>query len=460
MHPGRIDEPWGSRHPNVEEMDSQKLGVHLPKLGRMHATSPRVPLGIAVAVTILTAVSIISPGLIGVANAAKKKTPPTTIPAKVKPPKVAGAPVVVGWISHNGAGLQEALLAEQYVNVNGGISGRPLKLATCSTKGTPASAKSCANQLIGKGVKVVLEAQTDASWSAAAEIFRAANTLVIGRSPLSTAEYTDPNAVYLSPTASTVSAATGVYVATIDDPRAVAVLVSSGPGVKAGLALALGPLRAKGLKPIVTTLSSETIDTDVISAALRAVTEAGVAGGGPTAVMVLASPDQCLAIMEAAKAQAFTGRLITTDLCATSSTVVTAGESAEGWVVVSSQPNTQGQAALPMFTNYASAAGQFKIKRSTELAAAMSFASVVDGVSLLGKLEKSVLDTTPGIVGATVKSYLSRVDATSTYAPKPYVYKRSKLFPSVAGFAVFASQRSGGRFVEAPGGSTIDSFLG
>lgn len=456
----RIDGLLGSKHPNVEEMDSQKLGVHSPKLGRMHGTSRRATLGFAATVSILTAFSTIPPGITGVANAAKRKTPPTTIPARVKPPKVVGAPVVVGWISHNGEGLQEALLAEQFVNVNGGVSGRPLKLATCSTKGTPASAKFCANQLIGKKIKVVLEGSTDANWGAAAEIFRASNTLVIGRSPLSPAEYGDPNALYLSPVAATVAAATGVSVATIDNPRAVAILVSSGPAAKAGLALALGPLRAKGLKPIVTTLTDGNVDTGIISAALLAVTEAAVVGGGPSALIALVSPEQCIAAMGAAKAQAFTGRLITTDSCATPATIEAAGENADGWVVVSAQPNAEAHPQFAMFADYLGAATQFKIKRSTDAAAVWSFASIVDGVSFLGKLEKSVLDATPGVVGATVKSYLTRAEATSTYAPRPYVYKRSKLFPSVAGFTVYASQWRGGRFVEAPGGSTVDGFLG
>jgi ABC-type branched-subunit amino acid transport system substrate-binding protein len=445
-------------------MDSPKRQVPATKQRRQTLRNVRTvspgPVSLSLATALLVTIANVSPVTVGIANAAKKKTPPTTIPTKAKPPKVAGAPVIVGWISANGAGIQEALLAEQFVNVNGGISGRPLKLATCFTKGTPASAKSCANQLISKKVKMVLEAATDAHWSAAAEVFRASKTLVIGRSPLSAAEYTDPNALYLSPAAATVAAAAGVFVATVDSPRAVAVLVSSDPAAKAGLALALGPLRAKGLNPVITTLTTGNLDAESISAALSAVTEAGVGGGGPSAVLALLSPAQCLATISAAKAQTFTGRLVTTDACATAETLQAAGEDAQGWVVLSSQPNAQAQAALPLFKDYALAAGQFKIKKSTELAPAMSFASVVDGVSLLGKLEKSVLDTTPAIVGATVKSYLNRAEATSTYAPKPYVYKRSKLFPSIAGFSVYASQWSGDHFVEAPGGSVVDGFLG
>ena len=437
------------QHEQVTAPTSQALG----RRGVRAAVRP------VVALAILTATSFFSPGLIGTAGAAKKAVA-TTIPAKVKPIKVAGAPVVVGWIAQNGVGTQEALLAEQFVNTNGGISGRPLKLATCSSKGTAASAKSCANQLIRKKVKLVLQGSPDANWAAAAEVFRVSGTVVIGRSPRSSVDYSDPNAIYLSPSAATVSAATGVYVASVDSPRAVAIVMSSDPASKAGLALALGPLRAKGLTPIVTTLTEGLVDEEVISAALSAVTEAGVSAGGPAAMIALASPEQCLALMEAAKAQAFTGRLITTDSCATSATIEAAADNTEGWVILSAEPNGGAQGALPLFGEYAKAAAQFKIKRSSDPAAALSFAAVVDGVSFLAKLEKSVLDANPGVVGATVKSYLSRAEATSTYAPKPYVYKRSKLFPSIAGFTVYASQLVDGQFVEAPGGSTVDGFLG
>jgi branched-chain amino acid transport system substrate-binding protein len=394
------------------------------------------------------------------AEAAKKKPTKTKTEKTAPPIKVAGAPVVVGWISQNGTGNQEALLAEQFVNVNGGVSGRPLKLVTCSTKGTEASAKSCGNQLINKKVKVVLEGSPDSGWPAAAETFRAANTLVIGRAPLNAVEYSDSNAVYLAPSAASVSAATGVFLASIDHPRAVGVLVSSVPAANVGLPLTLGPLRASGIVPIITLLTKGKADPTVVTAAIAGVTEAATAAGGVGAVIALVSEDQCASVMEAAKAQAFSGRLITTDACSTPAVLDAAGDAAEGWVFVSSQPNSEAQPQLALLSDYSAAATKFKIKRSTDISTALNFASVVDGVSLLTKLEKSVLDMDPGVVGATVKSYLSRAEATSPYAPKPYVYKRSKLFPAVAGFTVYATQRNGGRFTEAPGGPTIDAFLG
>jgi branched-chain amino acid transport system substrate-binding protein len=389
-----------------------------------------------------------------------KSTAPTKSTKLVPPIKVAGAPVVVGRISQNGAGTQEALLAEQFLNANGGVSGRPLKIVTCATKGSDASARSCATQLMSKNIKVVLEGLPDGGWPAAAESFRAANVLVIGRSPLNAVEYNDSNALYLAPAAATVQAGTGVFLATVDHPRSVAVLVSSDPATSAGLPLALGPLRAAGILPIVTTLRKASADVAVVNAAILAATDAATAEGGAGAVVALVSEGQCLSVMEAVKALAFVGRLITTDACATAATIEATGQPAEGWVFVSANPSGEAQPQLAVFTDYAKAATKLKIRRSTESSAAINFASVVDAVSLLTKLEKSVLDASPGVVGATVKSYLGRAESTSTYAPKPYVYKRSKLFPSVAGFTVYATQWTGGRFIEAPGGSTLDAFLG
>ena len=451
-----------AQQPHANSRINPHVFPRATKLPRTGARPGRFsPGAFPVALGVLLAAALGFPPLdTSAAGAATKRSTPTKTVKPAPPVKVSGAPVVVGWISRNGAGTQEALLAEQFINVNGGVSGRPLKMVTCSTKGSAASSKSCANQLIGKGVKVVLEGSPDAGWPGAAELFRTAKVVVIGRVPLDAGEYSDPNAIYLAAPAATVLAGTGVYIATVDRSRGVGVLVSSDPATKAGSALALGPIRASGVTPIITTLTNGNVDGSVVSAAITAATEAGTAAGGTSAIIALVAEDQCVPVMEAAKAQAFAGRLITTDVCATPAILEAAGDAADGWVFVSAQPTSDSQPQLALFNDYAAAATKFKIKRSTESSAALNFASVVDAVSLLTKLEKSVLDASPGVVGATVKSYLSRAEATSTYAPIPYAYKRSKLFPSVAGFTVYASQWSGGRFAEAPGGSKLDGFLG
>jgi branched-chain amino acid transport system substrate-binding protein len=67
-----------------------------------------------------------------------------------------GAPIVIGFLNTQGANavfnipnaIPAAQAAVDYVNANGGVDGRPLKLSTCISLGTPASDTQCANQMV------------------------------------------------------------------------------------------------------------------------------------------------------------------------------------------------------------------------------------------------------------------------------------------------------------------------
>src|SRR3954464_8682584 len=73
-------------------------------------------------------------------------------------------PITIGW-AYDSSGnmkpfdtpaLDVAKIRVAQINAKGGVGGRPLKIITCDTQGnTPARAKTCALQLIGKGSKVI-----------------------------------------------------------------------------------------------------------------------------------------------------------------------------------------------------------------------------------------------------------------------------------------------------------------
>ena len=46
--------------------------------------------------------------------------------------------------------------AFEYMNAHGGFGGRPVKLETCVAGGTPETSQKCAQELVGKGVELVL----------------------------------------------------------------------------------------------------------------------------------------------------------------------------------------------------------------------------------------------------------------------------------------------------------------
>ena len=83
-----------------------------------------------------------------------------------KPDPAKGTPVVVGMISDGGSGTvgtaplveQGAKMAVAWANAyRGGLGGRPINLFICENDSTPAGGQDCANQMVQKGVVVVVE---------------------------------------------------------------------------------------------------------------------------------------------------------------------------------------------------------------------------------------------------------------------------------------------------------------
>ena len=76
----------------------------------------------------------------------------------------AGTPIVIGW-AFDGKGsmapfddpaLAAAELRVKQWNAKGGVDGHPLEITTCDTQGNkPATAKACADKLIGGGAKII-----------------------------------------------------------------------------------------------------------------------------------------------------------------------------------------------------------------------------------------------------------------------------------------------------------------
>ena len=74
-----------------------------------------------------------------------------------------GEPMVVGLVNTEGVpgldfpDIREAMQgAVDYLGQHGGFGDRPIQLETCITKASPESSQQCAQELVGKGVELVL----------------------------------------------------------------------------------------------------------------------------------------------------------------------------------------------------------------------------------------------------------------------------------------------------------------
>lgn len=112
-----------------------------------------------------------------------------------------GTEMVVGMVNTEGTpGLdfpdmrRFAEAAFDYMNTSGGFGNRPVKFETCVAKGSPETSQACAQELVGKGVELVL---VGLDLFPDYTTYDAAGVPVIGILPILPGDYT-ANALYLS----------------------------------------------------------------------------------------------------------------------------------------------------------------------------------------------------------------------------------------------------------------------
>ncbi len=384
----------------------------------------------------------------------------TTVPsAHAAAKKATGKPILVGFINQDAPGAvptykgtPESLIAEKWINENGGIKGRPIKVITCATKGTPESSQQCANKMISQKVKFVSK-NIDNGWDGALNALKQANITVLGGLPTQPSEFGAPNAFYLTGGSPTIITGMSIYALTYEKPKTVTVITSTNPAAKAALTLAVGPLQAAGLKPAVIEVADDAPD---FNPAVKSAVE-----NSPDLLIGLLSPPQCLGIMQAMKSQGVKTRMVTTGLCNNQEIFKAAGDAADNWVYGAGGDDINVTPDKQSFVDYRAAIAKFgKGKIVVDADAVYGFTNMVEVASVLDKLAVKDLDAKNDVALAAVKAYMTSDGATSRYATGPYTCGKSKFFPSVCGFTVSQFLRVGGKLTDATGGKPVNSFIG
>jgi branched-chain amino acid transport system substrate-binding protein len=399
----------------------------------------------SIVVTGLAAFAVMATATIPFANAAAKKA--------------AGKPILVGFINQDSPGAvptykgtAESLLAEKWINANGGIKGRPIKVVTCSTKGTPESSQQCANKMISQKVKFVSK-NIDNGWDGALNALKQSNIAVLGGLPTQPNEFGAPNAFYLTGGSPTIITGMSLYALQYEKPKTVTVITSTNPAAKAALALAVGPLQAAGLKPAVIEVADDAPD---FNPAVKSAVE-----NTPDLLISLLSPPQCLGVMQAMKSQGIKTRMVTTGLCNNAEIFKAAGDAADNWVYGAGGDDINVTPDKQQFVDYRDAIAKFsKGKLVVDADAVYGFTNMVEVASVLDKLAVKDLDAKNDVALAALRTYMTSPGATSRYATTPYTCGKSKLFPSVCGFTVSQFLRVNGKLTDATGGKGVNSFIG
>ena len=242
-----------------------------------------------------------------------------------------GEPVVIGFINQEKGAVgsfpevrADAEAAVRYVNRElDGVGGRPLKLETCSTDGTPESSQACANQLrLKRPVAVV--GGVDLGAAASVPVLDAAGIPYIGGSPALGDELTATNAYMLTGGIAADLLGQAQYALDTLKPRRVGVIYIDLPGLlSTAVEAARRVLTKKGVTDV--TAVPEKADAADFTQSLTAVDR-----GNPEVIVALFPAQACARIMQARQALDIDARFFFPGACADQAVFDASGGGAEG----------------------------------------------------------------------------------------------------------------------------------
>lgn len=243
----------------------------------------------------------------------------------------AGEPILIGLVNTEGVpGLDVPEMrrategAVEYLGRHGGMGDRPIELVTCVTAGSPETSQSCAQEMAGSGVELVLlglDLFPDYA------TYSAAGIPVVGVLPILPGDYT-ADARFLTGGSATVMAATAAVLDQHFGASQVGIVSADNAGSNASLASLTGALDGLGIG--YTTIKGGDNETD---AGFQGLVRQ-ISGGSPDVLVSLYDGAGCIGMMRARASLGLDVPVVTTSACATTEVLEQVGDDADGWVFV------------------------------------------------------------------------------------------------------------------------------
>ncbi len=205
-----------------------------------------------------------------------------------------------------------------YVNEDlGGVEGRPLRLRTCRTDGSPESSQACARQLLAFRPLAVVGG-VDFGAGAALPAYEKAKVPYVSGSPQLLAELIDPNSYALTGGTAAELLGTADYLINTLHVQQVNALYVDLPGLLASATTSAKTIFDK--KKIANRLVAEKADAADFTPALTSAT-----AGKPDAVVIVFPAASCQRILQAAAGLGTTVPLVVPGSCAVPRVLASAG---------------------------------------------------------------------------------------------------------------------------------------
>ncbi|MDA3020644.1 MAG: ABC transporter substrate-binding protein [Actinomycetota bacterium] len=217
--------------------------------------------------------------------------------------------------------------AFEYMNSSGGFGGRPVKFETCVAGGTPETSQKCAQELIGKGVELVLlglDLFPDYA------TYGAANIPVIGVLPILPPDNT-AEALFLTGGNATTTAVMAVIAQDRYQAKTVGMIHADNAGANSTAAGVQAALDKAGIK--WKAVKGGDNETDAGYLGLMKAADAD----DPDILISLYADAGCIGTIRGYATAGITKPVLTTSICSDSDVISQVGDDANGWVFVGGQ---------------------------------------------------------------------------------------------------------------------------
>ncbi len=214
--------------------------------------------------------------------------------------------------------------AFEYMNAHGGFGGRPVKLETCVAGGTPETSQKCAQELVGKGVELVLlglDLFPDYA------TYGAANVPVIGVLPILPPDNT-AKALFLTGGNATTTAVMAVIAQERYGAKSVGIIHADNAGANSTAAGVEAALDKAG----ITWKAVKGGDNETDAGYLGLMQAANA--DDPDLLISLYADAGCIGTIRGYATAGITKPVLTTNICADSDVISQVGDDATGWVFV------------------------------------------------------------------------------------------------------------------------------
>ncbi len=246
-------------------------------------------------------------------------------------PPATGEPIVLGMVNTEGvAGLDfpemrtDTELAVAWVNEHGGFGGRPVEIEHCTAAGSPESSQACAQELVGKGVEMVM---LGLDLFPGYDTFTAAGVPVVGALPVLPPDYT-ANALFFTGGNATTMAAMVALAVEEFDAQSVGIVSADNPGANGSEAALIAALDKAGVP--YNSVKGGDNETDAgFEGLIRQAND-----GDPDLMISLYADAGCVGAMRGRVSLGITTPMVSTAICGSAEVLDVVGDDALGWYFV------------------------------------------------------------------------------------------------------------------------------